>query len=225
MLGRSRTSRSEFDALKHHTSTFSATMPFCCVSLSKPQLKWCGLRRSGLLFGGLLFVDDSEIVAASVEDWSVEGRVESCLMFRNAFSRRLYNLDRYPFSIQAVTRRVALSPSWDTVAMRRVLLRLSVRNAAVVSRQPCAVMNLHHGSASAADDGRSIRRTEFSRSSRASRTRSPRRVRKEQFRPIRSQSNRSHYSRHAGLLRDANRAIRVTTVVWLTVSSSLLHDA
>lgn len=94
MLGRCRTSRSEFDALKHHTSTFSATMPFCCVSLSKPQLKWCGLRRSGLLFGGLLFVDGSEIVAASVEDWSVEGRVESCLMFRNAVSRRLYNLDR-----------------------------------------------------------------------------------------------------------------------------------
>lgn len=107
----------------------------------------------GFFFGGLLFFDGSQVVAAPVEDWKIQGKVESVTMFRMLFPGAWRTWTSSLFRTQAVIAAGGLKPELGYGGDVELLLRLSVRSAAVVARQPCAVMNLHNGSASAADGG------------------------------------------------------------------------
>jgi glycosyltransferase involved in cell wall biosynthesis len=107
----------------------------------------------GFFFGGLLFFDGAKAVAAPVEAWNIEGRVEPSTIFRALFPGNWITWTSSLFRTAAVAAAGGLKPELGYGADVELLLRLAVRNAAIVSRKPCGVMNLHHGSASAADGG------------------------------------------------------------------------
>lgn len=107
----------------------------------------------GFFFGGLLYFDGRQVIAAPADKWNFEGRVESTTMFRALFPGRWITWTSSFFRTQAVTKAGGLRPELGYGGDVELLLRLAVRNAGFVWRNPCAVMNLHHGSASAADGG------------------------------------------------------------------------
>src|SRR5208282_1664046 len=107
----------------------------------------------GFFFGGLLFFDGTKVIVAPVEEWNIEGKVEPSTIFRALFPGSWITWTSSLFRTAAVEEAGGLKPELGYGADVELLLRLAVRNAAIVSRKPCAVMNLHHGSASAADNG------------------------------------------------------------------------
>jgi hypothetical protein len=110
---------------------------------------------SGFFFGGLLFFDGQQVVAAPVEAWDVEGAVEPIRMFRALFLPGGWTTwTSSLFRTEIVVNAGGLRPELGYGGDLELLGRLSIRNAAFVSRRPCAVVNLHHGSASAADCGK-----------------------------------------------------------------------
>ncbi|MGD0288891.1 MAG: glycosyltransferase family A protein [Candidatus Binataceae bacterium] len=109
---------------------------------------------SGFFFGGLLFFDGRRVVAAPVEDWDVEGTVESARMFRALFLPGGWTTwTSSLFRTEIVINAGGLKPELGYGGDVELLGRLSIRNSVFVSRKPCAVINLQHGSASAADCG------------------------------------------------------------------------
>ncbi|MBF6569628.1 MAG: glycosyltransferase family 2 protein [Candidatus Binataceae bacterium] len=107
----------------------------------------------GFFFGGLLFVDESGIVAAPVEGWNLEGSVQRSAIFRALFPGSWITWTSSLFRTAVVAAAGGLKPELGYGGDVELLLRLSVWSTAIVAPQACAVMNLHHGSASAADGG------------------------------------------------------------------------
>ncbi len=109
--------------------------------------------RPGFFFGGLLFFDGAKVVVAPVEGWNIEGKVEPARIFLALFPGSWITWTSSLFRTAAVEDAGGFKPQLGYGADVELLMRLAVRNAAIISRKPCAVMNLHHGSASVADSG------------------------------------------------------------------------
>jgi hypothetical protein len=106
----------------------------------------------GFFFGGLLFFDGRQVVAAPVERWGIEGAVAPEQMFKALFHPGGWiTWTSSMFRTAAVTGAGGLRPELGYGGDVELLGRLSIRNAAFVSRKPCAVINVHHASAAALD--------------------------------------------------------------------------
>ena len=110
-------------------------------------------RSATFFFGGLLFFDGGQVVAAPVETWNIEGRVDSPTIFRALSTGAWITWTSSLLRTERVIATGGFRPELGYGSDVELLLRPVVRSAAIVSRKPCAVMNLHHGSASAADHG------------------------------------------------------------------------
>ena len=82
-------------------------------------------------------------------------------MFRMLFPGASITWTSSLFRTQVVVGAGGLKPELGYGGDVDRLRRLAERNSAIVSRQPCAVMNLHHGSAQLWTAFKSIRQTEF----------------------------------------------------------------
>lgn len=108
---------------------------------------------AGFYFGGLLFFDGLGVVRAPVENWKVKGVVAPAHMFKALFPGAWVTWTSSVFRTETVRRAGGLKPQLGYGADVELLLRLAAGNSAFVSRRPSAVMDLHQGSASAADAG------------------------------------------------------------------------
>lgn len=108
---------------------------------------------AGFFFGGLLFFDGTNVVAAPVEQWGAAGLLGPAQMFRAIWPGAWITWTSALFKTETVHRIGGLRLECGFAGDIDLLFRLAIRSRALVSPEPFAVMNLHHGSASVADGG------------------------------------------------------------------------